>query len=177
MAQGGVQAMETMLYTIDHINQQEWWLKDVPLGNMEIFVIRVSTFARVLSVHNFQTSPGLGNLLVCLLPKAENCLCSLNSSGFCQRPYFFKGSGFGIGIRTLLQVILRMSFPLHKYGFENHEKCLLCFSRSMNWNRMVFQRKLIKVKGVAELFFGPIGSRKRKSCSDYKLSQVFQVLF
>ena len=32
MAQGGVQAMETMLYTIDHINQQEWWLKDVPLG-------------------------------------------------------------------------------------------------------------------------------------------------
>ena len=104
MAQGGVQAMETMLYTIDHINQQEWWLKDVPLGNMEIFVIRVSTFAkiRVLSVHNFQTSPGLGNLLVCLLPKAENCLCSLNSSGFCQRPYFFKGSGFGIGIRTLL---------------------------------------------------------------------------
>ena len=47
MAQGGVQAMETMLYTIDHINQQEWWLKDVPLGNMEIFVIRVSTFAKI----------------------------------------------------------------------------------------------------------------------------------
>merc|ERR1711976_375632 len=21
-----------MLYTIDHINQQDWWLKDVPLG-------------------------------------------------------------------------------------------------------------------------------------------------
>ena len=35
MAQGGVQAMETMLYTIDHINQQEWWLKDVPLGKTD----------------------------------------------------------------------------------------------------------------------------------------------
>ena len=33
MAQGGVQAMETMLYTIDHINKQPWWIKDVPLGN------------------------------------------------------------------------------------------------------------------------------------------------
>ena len=33
MAQGGVQAMETMLYTIDHINKQSWWIKDVPLGN------------------------------------------------------------------------------------------------------------------------------------------------
>ena len=37
MAQGGVQAMETMLYTIDHINQQDWWLKDVPLGIIGFF--------------------------------------------------------------------------------------------------------------------------------------------
>ena len=33
MAQGGIQAMETMLFTIDHINQQDWWIKNITLGN------------------------------------------------------------------------------------------------------------------------------------------------
>lgn len=32
MAQGGIQAMETMLFTIDHINSQPWWIPDVELG-------------------------------------------------------------------------------------------------------------------------------------------------
>ena len=32
MAQGGIQAMETMLYTIDHINKRSWWIKGVTLG-------------------------------------------------------------------------------------------------------------------------------------------------
>ena len=33
MAQGGIQAMETMLFTIDHINKQDWWIKNITLGN------------------------------------------------------------------------------------------------------------------------------------------------
>ena len=32
MAQGGIQAMETMLFTIDHINSQSWWIKNVTVG-------------------------------------------------------------------------------------------------------------------------------------------------
>ena len=32
MAQGGIQAMETMMFTIDHINQQTWWIPNVTLG-------------------------------------------------------------------------------------------------------------------------------------------------
>ena len=32
MAQGGIQAMETMLFTIDHINKQPWWIKNITLG-------------------------------------------------------------------------------------------------------------------------------------------------
>merc|ERR1711962_449695 len=32
MAQGGIQAMETMLFTIDHINKQDWWIKNITLG-------------------------------------------------------------------------------------------------------------------------------------------------
>ena len=34
MAQGGIQAMETMLFTIDHINNQPWWIKNVKLGKL-----------------------------------------------------------------------------------------------------------------------------------------------
>ena len=32
MAQGGIQAMETMMFTIDHINRQPWWIPKVTLG-------------------------------------------------------------------------------------------------------------------------------------------------
>lgn len=32
MAQGGIQAMETMVFTIDHINKQPWWIRNVTLG-------------------------------------------------------------------------------------------------------------------------------------------------
>ena len=32
MAQGGIQAMEIMMFTIDHINQQPWWIPKVDLG-------------------------------------------------------------------------------------------------------------------------------------------------
>ena len=32
MSQGGIQAMETMLFTIDHINKQPWWIKNITLG-------------------------------------------------------------------------------------------------------------------------------------------------
>ena len=37
MAQGGIQAMETMLFTIDHVNKQPWWIKNVTLGITFIF--------------------------------------------------------------------------------------------------------------------------------------------
>ncbi len=29
---GGVQALEIMLFTIDHINQVDWWIKNITLG-------------------------------------------------------------------------------------------------------------------------------------------------
>ena len=44
MAQGGIQAMETMLYTIDHINKQQWWIKDVPLGKLKLNSHKFSSF-------------------------------------------------------------------------------------------------------------------------------------
>ena len=39
MAQGGIQAMETMMFTIDHINQQAWWISNVTLGNLSLLPI------------------------------------------------------------------------------------------------------------------------------------------
>ena len=41
MAQGGIQAMETMLFTIDYINRQPWWIKDVTLGKIQYFFLLV----------------------------------------------------------------------------------------------------------------------------------------
>jgi hypothetical protein len=38
MAQGGIQAMETMLFTIDYINHKtSWWIKNVTLGKIQLF--------------------------------------------------------------------------------------------------------------------------------------------
>ena len=37
MAQGGIQAMETMLFTIDHVNKQPWWIKNITLGTITYY--------------------------------------------------------------------------------------------------------------------------------------------
>ena len=37
MAQGGIQAMETMMFTIDHINRQPWWIPKVTLGRYTVW--------------------------------------------------------------------------------------------------------------------------------------------
>ena len=48
---GGIQAMETMLFTIDHINKQPWWIKNITLGKY-ISVFRSMMGLKVRKIQN-----------------------------------------------------------------------------------------------------------------------------